>query len=238
MSLLTPNEIATQYGGTGTFDLATIQMGIDLAQFDLEDALATYLTPTTVVEEYMWPAGTGQDKILLNKSHVSSIESVVAKYSLLWDCSWIQSNECGVILDGEQGLVQVKAVNYSLNICQCTNIASYSMVSRVVPDRLLITYIAGYTAAESDPSTAVGKVLRMATTLRAREWFNALSQGQDWQGNYNIASWNSMDYSERRVYGDNVNNQLGPGPMSQEVARMIDRLKPYRGIFLRSSGRI
>lgn len=229
-SLMTPAEI-NDCGGTGTFSTSQWQLAIDMAEFDISDALDTFLTPTTVTEEYLWPGDNG--KLLLNYNHVISLTSLTAKHSLLYDCTWVQDAECGVILDSELGWIQAVAKNFSLSKCNCSG----SGMGMVVPDRLLITYNAGYTAAEAAAGTATGKALRMAICMRAREWISYISQGSDWQGNFAIASWSSMDYSERREYGAKI-SALGPGPLSMEASRILGRLRRYTAIHLRGSGRL
>lgn len=227
MSLLTPDEMEN-YGGIGTHDTSVLQMAIDLAEFDIEQMLGTYLTPTTVTnEESPWPYGDG--KLVLMYDHVTSITSVTAKHSIDSDCNWVTDDECGVILNSEEGIIKLVHCMLTLgNNCNCA--------PTFIPDRAVVTYVAGYSAAETDASTALGKALRMAITLRARDWIPILEEGDDWQGAFSIESWNSMDYSERRKFM-NQNNALGPGVMSQEAARMIDRLRIKPAIMLKGSGK-
>ena len=223
MSLLTPGEM-NSYGGTGSFDTDTLQMAIDLSEFDVEHALGTFLTPTTVSEEYPWPLLTAQ--IMLTHNRVTSITSVTAKHSLNSECEWTEDTECGVILNSLQGIVRLVGCNLSLGDCGCA--------SGLVPDRAVITYIAGFTDAEGLETTATGKALRMLITLRAREWLKILYAGDSWDGAYSIKSWRSMDYSEQRELAAKTFNPLGPGPFSEEAYRLIERLRPYRAVMLRS----
>lgn len=226
MTLLQPSDL-NLYGGTGTHSLEDIELAISLSEFDIEYALGTFLTPTTILlEEHPWPLDFG--KIMLDHGHVNSITTVTAKHSLDADCIWIQDLECGVILDSATGVILVQACNLSLGDCNCS--------SNIFPDRAVITYVAGYTSTETDPTTSLGKALRMAIAMRAREWLQALEQGDNWQGNYIIESWSSMDYSERRSNANQFNS-MGAGPLSQAAFRIIQNIRPYPAIFLRGSGK-
>jgi hypothetical protein len=227
MSLLTPTELSDSYGGTGTFTAAEVQMAIDLAEFDIADALNTPLTPTTFTEEYMWPLLTS--KIMLMKQRVTSITTVTAKHSLDADCVWTEDTECGVILDSLNGIIRVVGCNLSLGDCECPD--------NIMPDRAVITYVAGFTAAETDSSTSLGKMLRMAIALQARVYLGMIGDGEAWQGEYTIESWNSMDYGERRKFG-NVLNPLGPSHWSAAAWNILSKLKSKPAIFLRSPERV
>lgn len=226
MSLLTPADMESSYGGTGTHSADDLQMAIDLAEWDVGNALSTFVEPTSVTEEYLWPLHDG--KILLEHSRVTSITTVQAKHSIDINCVWITDDQCGTILDGPNGLVLVIGCNFSLGQCECS--------AGIVPDRLVITYVCGFTAEEAASTTAVGKALRMAITLRARQWLAVLEQGDDWEGSYFIKSWNSMDYSERREFMEGF-NPMGAGVFNQEAFRIIGQLKKKPAIMLRSSGR-
>lgn len=229
MSLLTPAELVASYGGTGTHDPDDVQLAIDLAEFDVADVLGTFLEPTTVnEEEHPWPTQDGT--LLLLHNHVTAITTVTAKHSLDSDCVWQEDTECGVILDTDDGLVLLVACDLSLGECACD--------SGTVPDRAVVTYVAGYTAAETDASTQQGKALRMAISLRAREWLAALEQTDYWTGEHTIDSWSSMDYSEQRNYAESELNPLGPGPLSQAAWRILERIKPKPALMLRGPGRI
>lgn len=226
MSLLTPADMVS-YGGTGTFDTDSLQMAIDLAEFDIEHAITTFLTPTTDTKEYPWPMLDG--KIQLPHQRVTAITTVTAKHSLDADCVWTEDAECGVILDGLNGLILVVGCNLSLGDCDCDHGQQY--------DRAVVTYVSGFTAAETADTTALGKALRMAIALRAREWLQVLDQGDDWEGAFLVESWSSMDYSERRNYSLML-NPLGPGPMSQEAWRILERIKSKPAVMLRSPNRV
>lgn len=231
MSLLTPAEMASTYGGTGTYSSAEVQMAIDLAEFDIIDALGTFLIPTAVAnEEFMWPYSQG--KHMLRYSHINSITTVTAKHSLDCDCEWTIDTECGVILDRENSIVRLVACNLSLSNCLCG-------INSVQPERAVVTYNAGLTAAETDSTTQQGKAIRMAIAMRAQEWLPVVEDAANWGGDFLIVSWNSMDYGERREFGTKwTNNPLGPGALSQAAWRIINRIKPYRALFLRGTGKI
>jgi len=228
-NLIIPDDF-NDFGGSGTFSAAELQIAISLAEADVENALSTFVTPTTVTEEYLWPHMPFlEGKILLNNGRVTSITSVTAKHSLNNDCVWIEDTQCGVILNSLDGLVQVVGCNFSLGPCNCAQ--------GIIPDRLVITYIAGFTALESAVGTKIGTVLRAAIILRAREWLDAFSQGSGWAGFYNIASWNSMDYGERRIYAITIASSLGLGPLGSAAYILLNNLRGKPAIMLRSSGR-
>lgn len=226
MSLVQPDDF-NDYGGSGTHSAADLQMAIDLAEFDVENVLTTAVTPTTVTEEYLWPLHDG--KIMLNHSFVNSLTTVQAKHSINIDCVWVTDIECGVILNRDDGRILVIGCNFHLGQCACTN--------DIVPDRLVITYVYGFTAEETAASTALGKALRMAIILRARQLLPLLEQGDDWEGSYFVKSWNSMDYGERREYLEMASNPLGAGPFNQEAFRILSQIKGKAAVMLRSSGR-
>lgn len=228
MSLLTPAEMESDFGGTGTHSAADLQMAIDLSEFDLGHAMNIFLEPTTSTEEYPWPYIDAGKMSLLHR-RVTSLTTVTAKHSLDVDCVWIEDAECGVILDGLNGWIQIISNNLTLGNCNCA--------TSIVPDRAVITYVSGFTATETAADTALGKALRMAITLRAREWLVVLEEGDAWEGFFVIESWSSMDYSERRKFTD-ILNPIGPGPMSQEAWRIINRIKEKPAIMLRSPSRI
>lgn len=227
MSLLTPADLDSSYGGTGTYPVATVQLAIDLAEFDIEDYLGIPLSPTSFTEEYLWPTDDGMLQLRWNR--VTSITTVTAKHSLDEDCVWAEDTQCGVILQTEPSRVKLVACKLSLGDCNCS--------PGIIPDRAVVTYIAGFAVAETAANTALGKALRMAIALRTREWINVLTDGQNWEGSYFITNWSSMDYSERREFAD-TKNALGPGPFSQEAVRLLRRVRPYFAIMLRSTGRI
>lgn len=230
MSLLTIAEMATNYGGVDVaeHDADNIQMAIDLAEFDIEESLKTFLTPTQMIEEYPWPIADG--RLTLDYRRVTALDTVTAKHSLDADCVWLEDDECGVILDANNSLVFISSTNLTLGNCNCD--------AGIAPDRAEITYTSGYTTAETATTTRVGKALRQGITLRAREWMQALKETDYWQGEHAIVSWNSMDYSERREYGDKILNPLGPGPLSQAAWRLVERLMEKPAIMLRSSHRV
>lgn len=235
MSLVTPNDF-NSYGGSGTYSAADLQMAIDLAEFDIGQALTTFVEPTTVTEEeYLWPIPDG--KIQLLHAKVISLTEVKAKYSLNADCVWIEDVQCGVILNAPDGLIKVRACNFTASNCMCGgNAYPFPYGLQITPDRLVVTYVCGFSAVEADPTTAIGKALRMAIILRARDWLQTLTQGDAWEGAYNVPSYSSMDYSERRDFQAYF-NELGPSPFSTECMRIIKRLKGKPAIMLRSSGR-
>lgn len=227
MSLLTIEDMDS-YGGTDGHEEDTFQLAIDLSEFDIEHALNSFLVPTTVTEEeYMWPWSDGRIKLLKNK--VTSLTTVAAKHSLDQDCVWQQDTECGVILDGENGLIFVRACNSSLSNCGCTG--------GRIPDRAVITYIAGFTTAELVSTTALGKAIRMAVQLRARDWIQSLEQTDFWAGQYVVKGFGSMDYNEQREVMVHKFSPLGPGPFSEAAWRIIKRIRPYPALMIRSSGR-
>lgn len=232
MSLVTPDDF-NDYGGSGTYSSSQLQMAIDLAEYDVGEALVTFVEPTTVTEEYLWPISDG--KLMLLHSRVTSITEVKAKHSLTADCVWVEDVECGVILDGMDGIVKVVACNFTSSNCMCSG-NQYPYGLGISPDRLVITYISGFSAEEAAATTAIGKALRMAIIFRARDWLKVLDQGDNWEGNYLIPSWNSMDYSERREYMA-VANELGPSPFSIEASRLIAKLKGKAAVMIRSTGR-
>lgn len=227
MSLLTPAEVQDDFGGTGTFPITDVQLAIDISEFEIGSAIAIPLEPTTLEEEFIWPLDSGRRKLRMKK--VTSITSVTAKHSLDNECIWVTDEECGVILNSDQGIIKIVACDLSLTDCGCSG--------DILPDRAVVVYIAGFTAAETAADTSVGKVLRMAITLRAREWLNALADGQAWEGENAITSWSSMDYSEQRQITELL-NPLGPGAFSQAAWRLLKQLRPYGFVAITGPGRI
>lgn len=229
MSLLTIEIMNENYGGIGSHDSEIVQTAIDLAEFDISHALNTFLIPTTVTaEEYVWPWNDGRIQLLFNK--VTAITTVTAKHSIDNDCIWQEDTECGVILNSDTGLILVIACDLTLSDCQCP--------TGITPDRAVITYVAGYTAAETLETTSTGKALRMAISLRARDWIQALEENDFWGGQHLIRGFSSMDYSEQREYMVQKANPLGPGPLNEASWRLLKTLRNYRAVMIRSSGRI
>lgn len=223
--ILTPAELQSTYGGTGTHDPNDVDLAIDLAEFDIAEALNIPLEPTTLTKEYPWPHGNGV--LMLEKLKVTSITTVTAKHSLDADCVWTEDAECGVILDGEGGIVRLVGCTLSLGNCNCD--------LNIIPDRAVVTYVAGFTAAEIDPASSTGKALRMAIALHARDWIAALEEGDFWEGEFAIKSYSSMDYSEQREIIGTL-NPLGPSLRASSAWRLLKHLRPYRAVSIRGSG--
>jgi hypothetical protein len=228
MSLLTVEEMANDYGGIGDHGEDDVQLAIDLAEFDIMHAINTPLEPTTFTEEYIWPSDTGQVK--LQKRRTNSITSVVGKHSLDCDCEWTEDTECGVILYADHSIIHIVACNLSCSSCCCTSYGGG-------PERAVITYIAGFTAAETAADTAIGKALRMAISLRTREWIEALEAGDFYEGEAGRDSWSSMDYSEQLTLVDTL-NPIGPGGLSRAAWNLLKKLAPRSPVMIRGPGRV
>lgn len=230
MTIMTIEDVE-EYGGVGDHTQPHWTLAIDLAEFDIGHALNTHLEPTTVaLEEHMWPHGDGRLKLNFNK--VTGITLVTALHNLDQDCVWDSSAECGVILRGETGLIVIKACNLNISAnCNCG-------ISGLSPSRAVITYVSGFTDAEMLSTTSLGKALRMAINLRARDWLGALEQNDFWDGQHVVKGFSSMDYSEQREFLVQKANPFGPGELSEAAWRIVKKFRPYPALMVRSSGRL
>ncbi len=232
MSLLDPTDLVSYGVSTGTLDSTALQNAINMAEYDIEAVLNTHLTPTQGTEEFIWSMIYKEQKVKLRWNYINSIDSTSAKHSLDADCVWVEDEACSVILDRIHSFINFQACWLSIGRCNCTG--------GIIPDRLVVTYTSGYTADEIDETTQLGQKLRMAIALQTTYYIQMLTTSLNIDGLWNLESFRSMDYSEKRSEGSFYKyNSLGNNPYSQKAYDILKTItsKKKVAIFLRGSGR-
>jgi len=187
--LTSASEFSAYQGGTGSYRTQDVINALLLAENQVATWLNSAVEPTTITDEVPWPVTDG--KIMLKKQRLISVQSVTALHNLSCTCAWETVSDCAVVLDSEQGIIEVVHCGGPSNICWPCG---------VCPQRVQIAYTYGFTVAQSDATTPEGMTLRAAIFMAALGY---LRSGIGWssQGNQRITSWSSAGYSESRDFG-------------------------------------
>lgn len=232
--LLTLDEFASEYymGSTGTKPANAVQVAIEIAETEISEALGFPVdgdgAPTFIsgefTEEHPWPVPNRP--LLLNSPRIVSLDTVYARHDLgTCDCEWTDLTACGFINDARTGIVKFRT---------CARAAS-CWIYCGCPQRVQVTYTAGFTAAQVAATTATGRRLRLAIALQAR----AHLELQDFytEGNTAVSSYSSLGYSEKREFVRSARGRkFGLSMLSQAAADVLEPLVIERGgaIMLRS----
>jgi hypothetical protein len=233
-TLLTIGEFASDsyMGSTGTKPANAVQVAIDMAESDVSIALGFPIdddgSPAFIsaefTEEHKWPIPNRP--LLLNSPRIISLDTIYARHDLgTCDCEWTDLTACGFIHNAKVGIVKFRTCERAASCwvyCGC-------------PQRVQVTYTAGFTAAEVADTTPTGRRLRLAIALQAR----ALLELQDFytDGNVAISSWSSLGYSEKREFTRSARGKkMGLSILSQAAANVLEPLVVKRGgaVMLRS----
>lgn len=213
MSLMTGISIAEYltYGGTtGTATTAQLNLALQLAWSDVEEAAQTQLFPSTVTnEEHPWSAN---GMVMLHNTDVSSITTVTSRHDEeTCECETTDYTGCSILWNAELGIVNVKecyAKTVPCGHCACGGGFHGKF--------LRITYVAGV--------ASLTERLKMAIYLRAKDWVSVILGGGDEFGELaNIKSWHSMDYGE--THGDKIPANRFSTPSRADAIKEL--LKPW-----------
>jgi len=233
-TLLTIDEFASDsyMGSTGTKPSNAVQVAIDIAETEVSEALGFPAgddgTPTFIsgefTEEHPWPVPNRP--LMLNSPRIITLDTVYARHDLGdCDCEWDDLTACGFIHDAKVGIVRFRT---------CAR-ASSCWIYCGCPQRVQVTYTAGFTAAEVLPATPTGRRLRLAIALQARSHLELQDFYTD--GNVAIKSYSSLRYSETREFTRSASGRkFGLSILSQAAADVLGPLVVDRGgaVMLRS----
>lgn len=180
--LTTSAEFISFHGGSGIYRSQAVEDAIAIAEAQIGDLLSSALVPTEFIDEFDWPVD--QNKMFLRKVRLISVTSVEGLYSN-GDCTWQTSDECSTILDNRMSIIRIRDPWRQW----CSGLRC--------PERMRVTYQAGFTAAEVLITTMAGMQLRAAIF----NWALGLLQigiGLNAQGNLFISNFTAANYSETR----------------------------------------
>lgn len=226
-TLLTIDEFKSDsyMGSTGTKPSSAVQVAIDMAEGDVSRALGFPVdddgTPTFIAhqftEEHKWPRPNRP--LMLDSPRVISLDTIYARHDLGdCDCEWTDLTACGFIHDARRGIVKFRTCERASSCwiyCGC-------------PERVQVTYTAGFTAAQVATTTPAGRRLRLAIALQAR----AHLELQDFytEGNAAVSSYSSLGYSEKREFERSARGRkMGLSALSQAAADVLGPLVVKRG---------
>lgn len=222
--LTTPDDFVAYNGGSGIYRSTAVQQALVFAEGEVGSWLSTGLVPTTYTDEFDWPVD--QDRMYLRKVRLISITSAEGLYSN-GQCTYQSPTEsiCTTILDAKNSIFRL--MDPWRRWCSGSR----------CPERMRITYFAGFTSAESDPNTIDGMTLRGAIFNAALGFLETATSLQA-QGNLFISGFQAAGYNESRQLPDmsgavNIKNQHIL--MAKE---MIRRLAVKRTIMFRSRGTV
>jgi hypothetical protein len=211
-------------GSTGTKPANAVQVAIDLAEGDVSEALGFPLddgAPTfiaqQVTEEYPWPHPNRP--LLLTRPRVVSVDTVLARHDAgTCDCAWTDLTACAFLLDAKVGIVHFRSCAWAGGCwvnCRC-------------PQRIQITYTAGFAAADLTADQPAGRRLRLAIALQARAHLELTDFYSE--GNAAVSSYSSLGYSEKREFVRSATGRkLGLSALSQAAADVLRPLIVRRG---------
>jgi len=224
--VVTVSDFSTYCGGaTGSYTSTQIQLGLDIAEWIAEEFLVTPLTPTAQTEEYPWPI---LKELQLKKRRIISIDTVTSLHYLDCDCEWETETECAVTYDALQGIVF--AVAYAAFPC-CTVRGCWCGCT--CPARIRIVYTAGFPSGYFTGSK-VGSVFRMAICQIAR-WALDATTSLTAEGEKDLQSWSSMDYSESFGAAADWVAGVSADPRVRQALNLLKMIKKKR--FLGITGR-
>lgn len=209
-----------------------IQVAIDIAEGRISEALGypvdaglgiPTLTSQQWTESHPWPSPNRP--LMLDRPRLISVDTVTALHDVTCDCTWTEVTECALVHQALESIIVFKICNRAASCwtaCSC-------------PHRIQVAYTAGFTAAQVAATAPIGRTLRLAIALVARD----ILQLQDYHtdGGAPVKSFSSLGYSESRDYQRTATGlRLGLGILAEQAATMIRPLMVDRGgaIILRS----
>lgn len=218
--LTTVSDFVAFNGGSGIYRPSAVSDALVLAEGEVEKWLSTPTTPQTFVDEFDWPVD--QNRMYLRKVRVLSITGVTGLRSD-GQGNWQTSSELYTILDYKQSIIRFM------------DPMRYWCASGGCPERLRVTYVAGFSAAESATTTKDGVRLR-AVIFNAALAFLQTGIGLNTQGNNFISSYTAAGYSESRQLPEMSGASNYMNQFMQEAKEMARALVVKRPINFRSSG--
>lgn len=218
MPVILTDTIFLQYGGlTGTSNDTTREIAYSLAEYQMEEYLHSFLSPTLTVETYFWGSG---NPIVLKHGNVLSVESVVfSSIDGENSCAIDTVSGCHAVRGGGQwGYLDVS----SLSKCGgCSGLVS-------PPYNVEVTYTSGLTSGTNYQSDFL-----MGLVLAAQVNLNELdpSLSNEGTGDVGIQSFSNMSYSEQRAKLGTT--AFGNSAISQRIARLVRkfRCRPSIGFY-------
>ena len=224
--ILTTSDFAEYCGdSTGSYTETQIQLALDIGEWLAEEFLMTPLTPTAQTEEYPWPF---LKELQVKKRRIVSIDTVTALHYLDCQCSWTTTDECAVTFDALQGIVY--AIACSAFPC-CT--ARGWWCGCTCPARVRIVYTAGFPDGYFT-GTKVGSALRFAV-CQIVKWLLPEITSLTAEGERDLRSWSSMDYSESYAETTDWMARISSDPRVRQALNLLSMLKKKR--FLGITGR-
>jgi len=218
--LTTTDEFVAWNGGSGIYRPQAVADALVMAEGTVATWLNTALVPTEFVDEFDWPVD--DNRMYLRKLRLISITSIEALYSN-GDCTWQTSEECSTILNARMSIIRIR--DPWRRWCS----------GQRCPERMRVTYQAGFTAAQSDDETIDGVNLR-AVIFNAALGHLQMGIGLNAMGNMFVPSYQAAGYNESRQLPEMsgaVNMMNQHMLYAEELARQT-RLKIKRPIMFRS----
>jgi len=212
-ALTTVTEFETWNGGSGIYRPAAIHDALLLAEGQVSAWLSTALVPTQVVEEFPWPVDSR--KMWLGKVRLISVVKVEGLFAD-GNCLWQSGLECSTIFDYRQSIIRIRD-NYRIYLCNGLR----------CPERMKVTYIAGFSAVESAADSLDGTTLR-AAVFNAALGFLQTSIGLNSTGNVFISSYSAAGYNESRVPEEQSGASLLQNQFIRNAKELVRRLQVKR----------
>ena len=222
MTFTTPAEFSAFQGGTGQYRAQAVSDALLLGESDVEGWLETFLEPTQLTEEFIWPIDNGQ--IMLKKVRTISIDVVIALHNLDCNCEWQTATDCAVILNARHSIIRVIDCNGRIGSC-------FAYPCRC-PRRVQVTYTAGFTAALSDAATPDGMKLHAGIYMAALAHLNT-TIGLDAMGDRAVGSWSSAGYSESNQFNERSGAEEMIHPLTQQAKNLVRKLMVRRAPTMR-----
>lgn len=192
MTVFSTQDFSDWNGGTGFYRPSAVQNAIQLGENKAVEWLNTGLVPTSFEDDLPWPSdwspGRGfssHGKIMLQRVRLISIESIESVWSTCDNCGQEVGSECANIVNARHSIIRVgDPWRYWCGTGRC-------------PERLRVTYTAGFSVAEAAAGTPIGTQLR-AIVFNAALGFLITSIGLNADGNVFKPSYTSAGYSESR----------------------------------------
>lgn len=216
--VVTVSDFLTYCGdSTGSYSETQVQLALDIAEWIAEEFLNTPLTPTQQTEEYPWPVFK---ELQLKKRRIITIDVVTALHQLDCDCEWTEGEECAAVYDALQSIIYVS--NCATFFC-CTR---GKWCGCECPARVRIVYTAGFPVGYFT-GTKVGSVLKMAVCQVAK-WVLPEVTSLTSEGEKNLRSWSSMDYSESYAEVATWVGKISGDPRVQQALNLLGMIKKKR----------
>lgn len=194
MSYFSTADFSLWNGGTGIYRPQAVADALVLAEVKAKGWLNTGLGPTVYTESIPWPSDWAQgnqfgqnNKIRLEKVRVISIDSVVGQWS---DGTGVPQSDpltAFTLINAKHGILRV----IDPYRCWCSGLGR-------CPERIVITYTAGFTVLELAAGTDIGTTVR-AIVFNATLGFLVGATGLNADGNIFKPNYSAAGFSESRV---------------------------------------